>query len=119
MAGLFAQPAPHVGGFGFGVVEPAVEQRCRTRAGIPGIKQHGARIDLPEPGPQGLDIALVGQIGLGQDDTVCDRRLLHRLDMAIECRIAVDRVDQRDDAVEPESLDKGWMRHEPPTPRFN
>ena len=32
--------------------------------------------------------------------------------MGVERRIAVDRVDQRDDAVEPEGLDQRRMRHD-------
>ena len=67
---------------------------------------------MPEPCPQPLDIVRIGKIGLGEHDAVGDGGLLHSLDMAIERGLAVDGIDQRDDAIEPESLHQRWMRHD-------
>ena len=52
------------------------------------------------------------QIGLGDHDAVGDGDLLHRLDMRVERGICIDRVDQRDDAVEPVGLDQRRMSHD-------
>ena len=77
MDGLFTKPAAHVGALGFGVVEAAVEQQGRLRAGIVGVEHDRARVDLPQPCPQSLDIPVFGEVGLGENDAIGHRRL-HR-----------------------------------------
>ncbi len=65
---------------------------------------HGGRIERFEPRAQRLGILRLRQhIRLGDDEAIGDRRLFHRLRMAVENRHAVDRIDQRDDSVETEA----------------
>src|SRR4051794_18559090 len=90
MGSLFAEPAPHVGGFGRRIVETAVEQ-CRPPGfRPPGIEHPSPGIDLPQARPQRGEVAVTGgQIGLGEHDAVGHGDLLDRLDMRIERSIAV------------------------------
>ena len=48
-----------------------------------------------------LALAAREQIDLGQHDAIGDRHLLDRLLMGIERRLAIDGIDDRDDAFEP------------------
>ncbi len=101
---LLAEPAPHIGGFGGGIVEAAIKQcSCALHSRCQAISSWSSSDPMMTLNPM---LTIGDQIGLAQYDAVGDGDLLDGLDMAIERGIAIDRIDQRDDAVEPESLDK-------------
>ena len=107
--GFLAEPATDVRGLGRGIVEPAFEQ-CRVAGfGILGVDNGRRRVDAACSRSRRAATVALGEIGLGDDDAVGDRDLLDRLDMAVERRLAVHRIDQRDDAVEPIGLDQRRM----------
>ena len=111
--GFVAQPALHLDALGL----PGRTGRDRT--GTP---------DRPRPAPPrmqrraGLSAASrassagraagVGEVALGQQQPVGDRRLLDRLGLAVERAGAVDRVDRRHDAVEHVALGDDRVGHQ-------
>ena len=109
--GHFTQPAPDIGGLGRGIVEPALDElRHGTLAHRPDL---GAGIDAAKPFQKRFGPGrIVDQVGLGEHDTVGDRHLLHRLDMGVERGRAIDRIDDGDDAIEPEGMHKCGMPHD-------
>jgi hypothetical protein len=76
LQGFVAQPAPHVDAFCRRVEETEVEQQGRIDRTMRNRDQRGARIERSEPHLEGLPRAGLGEIGLGQQKAVGDRRLL-------------------------------------------
>ena len=104
--GLLGEPAPDVGDFPLRIVEAAVEQSRSRRLARRGIEDRRGRIERVQAGHEQIRMALpafrrIEQVGLGQHDAVGDRDLLHRFQVLVERRGAVDGVDHGDHAVEP------------------
>ena len=83
-----------------GVEKAEVEQQRRIDDTLGYRDNRRARIERGEAGFECLPRGSLGEIGLGEQQAICHRRLLHRFGLPVERAGAVDRIDRRDDTVE-------------------
>ena len=82
------------------IVEARADEVARGRVGEQDLD---ARVQRAQTPAQRIGLGRRRDIGLGQDEAVGGDDLPARLLMLVERRHAVDRIDERDDAVQPEA----------------
>ena len=81
---LLVQPAPHLGGLARRIIDVGRHQVVRRERVRRRVESRRGRIE-PLEGFQLPELRLVGEVGLGQDDAVGDRRLLDRFGFWARC----------------------------------
>ena len=114
--GLVAQPAAHIRRLGDGIVECALEQCGRIEAGGMAIEQADRRIEAKHRCLQGIKLAVrcraANHVGLGENNRIGNRHLLHAFGMSVQSSAAVDRIEQGDDAAQGIAAGKTRVRHQ-------
>ena len=109
--GLGGEPAPHVGAAHGRVVQSTPEQPVGVERPMHRRQSHRARIEFA----QALDEAAcgrVGQIGLGYDNAVGDRGLLHRFGVGVERGGAGSGVDGGDHRLQAQRVGERRVGHQ-------
>ncbi|CAH1656079.1 hypothetical protein CHELA20_53744 [Hyphomicrobiales bacterium] len=103
---LGLQPGAHIGDLAIDVVEPDPEQGGRRGLATGDVEDGRGRVECLKAMLQHREAfpARFRQIRLADDKAVGDSRLLQRLDMGIERRRAVHRIDDGDHAVDRKPL---------------
>ncbi len=98
--GARVEPSGGVGRQSRPAVEARIEKRCRIGVAVHRAQHRGPRIERAQALLERCDSCPAHAVHLRDDEAVGERRLLHRLGMAIERRHAELGVDRRHDARE-------------------
>ena len=109
--GLRREPAFDVRDPALWIVEAGVEQLRRRRLAFGGVEHRRGGIERLQPRQDAAALRISREIGLAQHDAVGDRGLLHGFFVRVQRRLAVDRIDHGDDAVQPVTQQQIGMRH--------
>jgi hypothetical protein len=96
-----AQPALELSAVGPRGAQPDVEEERRFDLALDRCGKLGARVQRAQPRAQCFDLRRAREIGLREQQSIRDGRLLDRLGLGVELARAVHRVHEGHDAVEP------------------